>query len=87
QRPAIVLILLAAFLSHVEFPLLWKSIEKAHVIGLTVLFARNLLLLAATVLAILRLRNRPARLGLPSLITLRGTGREPYGKIAAFLER
>jgi hypothetical protein len=87
QRPAIVLILLAAFLSHVEFPLLWKSIEKAHVIGLTVLFARNLLLLAATVSAILRLRSRPRRLGLPSLAGVRGTGRQPYGKIAAFLER
>jgi hypothetical protein len=87
QRPAIVLVLVAALLSHAEFPLLWKSIEKAHVIGVMVLFTRNLLLVAAAVLAIARLRNRPAGLRPWAYSGVRGMAVQPYGKIAAFLER
>jgi hypothetical protein len=87
QRPAIAMILAAALLSHAEFPLLWKSIEKAHVIGVSVLFARNLLLLAAMVIAILRLRGGPDG-HLPRSSAARpGTGIRPYGKIATFPER
>jgi hypothetical protein len=57
------------------------------VIGVMVLFTRNLLLVAAAVLAIARLRNRPAGLRPWAYSGVRGMAVQPYGKIAAFLER
>ncbi|MGI8334658.1 glycosyltransferase 87 family protein [Actinomadura scrupuli] len=83
QRAAVALILAAALLSHVEFPLLWKSIAKGYPAGVGVLAARNLLLVAATVLAILRLRGGPC----PRPAGTPGPRFRPDGKIATFPER
>jgi hypothetical protein len=86
QRPAILLILISALLSHAEFPLLWKSIENAHAVGVAVLLSRNLTLAAAMVLAILRLWRHPAR-SLPWVSAPPRNTARPAGKIAVFLER
>jgi Glycosyltransferase family 87 len=87
QRPAIAAILVAALLSHAEYPLLWKSIEKAHAIGVSVLATRNLVLVVAAALAIAALRSRPARPWQWPSDEVGATTVRPYGKIAAFLER
>ncbi|MEE1785158.1 glycosyltransferase family 87 protein [Streptomyces sp. SP17BM10] len=55
QRPVALLILLAAPLTLVEFPLMFTQVLASDPLAITVLSARNLLLLAATVLSCVRL--------------------------------
>ncbi|MEV7024562.1 glycosyltransferase family 87 protein [Kitasatospora sp. NPDC093558] len=55
QRPVALLILLAAPLTLVEFPLMFTQVLASDPAAIAVLSARNLLLLAATVLSCVRL--------------------------------
>ncbi|WP_354639738.1 glycosyltransferase 87 family protein [Kitasatospora camelliae] len=55
QRPVAVLILLATVLTTVEFPVLFGQVYRSQLWGVLVLSARNLLLLAATLISCRRL--------------------------------
>ncbi|WP_263105764.1 glycosyltransferase 87 family protein [Kitasatospora sp. DSM 101779] len=55
QKPVAVLILAATVLTTVEFPILFGAVQHSEPWGVAVLTARNLLLLAATVLSCRRL--------------------------------
>ncbi|MFC5644894.1 MULTISPECIES: glycosyltransferase 87 family protein [Kitasatospora] len=55
QRPVAVLILLATVFTTLEFPMLFGQVHKSQFWGVVVLSARNLLLLAATLVSCRRL--------------------------------
>ncbi|MFG2821062.1 glycosyltransferase 87 family protein [Kitasatospora sp. NPDC048365] len=55
QRPVAVLILIATVLTTLEFPVLFGQVHKSQFWGVLVLSARNLLLLAATLVSCRRL--------------------------------
>ncbi|GAA4132969.1 glycosyltransferase 87 family protein [Actinomadura keratinilytica] len=60
QRPAAVLVLVAAALTHLDFPLLWVSLLKEGGFPpIAVLALRNALLVAAAVLAVRAVWRRP----------------------------
>ena len=52
QRPAVLLILAATALTHMEFPVLWKGVLAGEHLAVVTLAVRNVLLAAATVLAL-----------------------------------
>ncbi|WP_194293225.1 glycosyltransferase family 87 protein [Actinomadura macrotermitis] len=60
QRPVLVLLLVATALTQLEFPLLWSDVMAGKGVGTAVLVARNLILVAATVLAVARVWRGPA---------------------------
>lgn len=76
QRPAVAAILLAALLTQFVFPIGWQDLTSRHPGHLAViaLVARNLLLVAATLLAITRLWQPRARQDRRQRITLVKTG-------------
>ncbi|GAA3044376.1 glycosyltransferase family 87 protein [Streptomyces lactacystinicus] len=75
QRPVAVLILLACPLTLVEFPTMFTQVLASDPVAVTVLAARNLLLLAAAVLSCVRLwRSTRGEAPLPPTVVL---DREP----------
>ncbi|NYI07042.1 glycosyltransferase family 87 protein [Allostreptomyces psammosilenae] len=55
QRPVVVLVMVASVLTHWEFPIWFNRVMSEDPAGLTVLFTRNALLIAATLLSCVRL--------------------------------
>jgi hypothetical protein len=73
QKPVAVLILVTTLLTTLEFPVLFNQVHNSQPWGVAVLTARNLLLLAATLLSCRRLwrstraRELPRTVALPAL--------------------
>ncbi|SEG89297.1 Protein of unknown function [Thermomonospora echinospora] len=63
QRPAVPLILAATALSQFLYPLNWPDLMAAQPLETWILAVRNLLVLAATVIAVARLRTGPSNAG------------------------
>ncbi|MBO0854480.1 MAG: DUF2029 domain-containing protein [Nocardia sp.] len=55
QRPIVLLVLVSALLSQVEFPFVYDKVASGHVVGVIVLLLRNGVLVYATVWSIVRL--------------------------------
>ncbi|REE94673.1 glycosyltransferase 87 family protein [Thermomonospora umbrina] len=72
QRPAVLMVLVAAALSQFLYPLNWQGLMAADTLETWVLAVRNVLVVAATVLAVARLRTGPATAPEP-----RRTSRDP----------
>ncbi|MEU9126760.1 glycosyltransferase 87 family protein [Kitasatospora sp. NPDC048540] len=62
QKPVAVLILVAAVLTTLEFPLLFGQVQKSQLLGVAVISLRNLTLLAATVISCRRLWRSTRRI-------------------------
>ncbi|MGW6914021.1 glycosyltransferase 87 family protein [Kitasatospora sp. NPDC054939] len=78
QRPVALLLLIAAPLTLMEFPVLFGQVVQSQPWGVTTLAARNVLLIAATVLSCIRLwRSTRGPAVLPATVVLAGA--EPVG--------